>query len=104
MQYMTTDAMTGIAVTAEQEPNRACTVTLWVPTYDGTDDEHALRMQARAGWLVLLALDAMSRAMDIDRAFRRSSRSVGRDMWQLVARTPRWLDVRGVVACPASLC
>ena len=95
-RYALRDTITGIEITAVRLEDRCYVVTLTVPPYDGTDDEHVLRMQTRASWLVVLALDAISLA-DGD------SRSVGRNMWRL-AGAPRWLNVQGVGSCSTSLC
>ena len=95
-RYALRDTITGIEITAVRQEDHSCLVTLAVPPYDETDDEHALRMQTRASWLVLLALDATS-------VSDRISKAIGRNMWRL-AGAPHWLNVEGVVSCPPSLC
>lgn len=63
MQYRNTDPMTGIKITAEQEPDKACTVMVRVPAYDGTDDEESLRMQILAARQMIFALDVVAKAV-----------------------------------------
>lgn len=63
MRYKNSDPLTGIEVIAEHQWGSGCTVTTRVPTYDGTDDAEALKMQVRAADQVFFALDVMARAV-----------------------------------------